>query len=395
MPSPPPTRTDPKEGLRELLAGIIAEPTTPAAPPASDSEAAAHAHAARRIIAYRPTTLKRALAWISGALGLFFIIAALLGFSTYGGADAWWNFAAGIVIATSLALPGAYWTWRTVRDSRYVATWARDVEAFTGNWQWLAENEPTLLFDATPARLPHLCADATGCWYLSWRSCYSSLGGCWALTCPWLPNWWHGDWAVAQSVPAPPGTPPFTTLRPPSLLILAPTPGLFFLAPRLAQLELGMQRLPGSAGHRAVALGIESTVQPLRVALSGGLNLAGNRHSGARSFHQLRAIAQKPLIKLWLRGLGAEDHAAGAQARGIGNFIDATPKVAIKKHGKLSRHVVSRYAKADLTTPDSPPCRVQRRMPPCEPSSGLPTGPCDSRIRIMNVPQCTHPDHAT
>ncbi|MCZ9310308.1 hypothetical protein L8V23_11190 [Corynebacterium sp. c6VSa_13] len=156
MPSPPPTRTDPKEGLRELLAGIIAEPTTPAAPPASDSEAAAHAHAARRIIAYRPTTLKRALAWISGALGLFFIIAALLGFSTYGGADAWWNFAAGIVIATSLALPGAYWTWRTVRDSRYVATWARDVEAFTGNWQWLAENEPTLPFDATPARLPHL-----------------------------------------------------------------------------------------------------------------------------------------------------------------------------------------------------------------------------------------------
>ncbi|MGV0342585.1 hypothetical protein [Corynebacterium mastitidis] len=114
--------------------------------------------------AYRPTTAKRILTGISLGVALLFLFAALHGFRAYQGADVAWNLAAGLVFTASTGLPGTYWLLRTLLDVRRVNRWAAQHEAYSTNWQWLAENEAK-----NPAHdLPRLPALPRRRWWAVW-----------------------------------------------------------------------------------------------------------------------------------------------------------------------------------------------------------------------------------
>ncbi|MBC3186514.1 hypothetical protein H7347_08020 [Corynebacterium sp. zg-331] len=104
---------------------------------------------------YRPTTPKRVLSGLSLGIAGIFLFAALHGLRVYQGDDALWNLSAGLLYTLATGLPGGYWLAHTLLDTQRVQRWATEQEAYSTNWQWLAENEAHSLTHPLP-RLPAL-----------------------------------------------------------------------------------------------------------------------------------------------------------------------------------------------------------------------------------------------
>lgn len=115
---------------------------------------------------YRPTTAKRILSGVSLGISALFLFAALHGLRIYEGPDALWNLSAGLVYALATGLPGGYWLAHTLRDVQRINRWATAHEAYSTNWQWLAENEA----DHLAHDLPHLPALPMRRWWGVWAT---------------------------------------------------------------------------------------------------------------------------------------------------------------------------------------------------------------------------------
>lgn len=72
------------------------------------------------------------------------------------------------------------------------------------------------------------------------------------------------------------------------------------------------------------------------------------------SFEQFVSVFSEPFVEFGVRGFCAEGDCHGLHMLIVVSFEDADPELAVVLQGECCGHRVSRYAEADLMTPDSP-----------------------------------------
>lgn len=101
-----------------------------------------------RLQRYRPTVVKKVLAWTGVVFGVLLLMAVV---------DSSWDTLVGNVMlsvgfAMMTVVPGAYWLLCNRRDSRTVTQWIRVNREYRMNWEMLAKDEQAMF--ARPEELP-------------------------------------------------------------------------------------------------------------------------------------------------------------------------------------------------------------------------------------------------
>ena len=103
-----------------------------------------------------------------------------------------------------------------------------------------------------------------------------------------------------------------------------------------------LARLPGG-----LALGALRIARPhCRAAAVDGLR-------SGRTANEVVAVAAEPVLDLRAARFSAEDDSGGPDPAAVVLLEHAHPQMAVEEDGESRRHCASRYAEADLVTPDS------------------------------------------
>ncbi|MGO1950381.1 MAG: hypothetical protein ACTH1D_12155 [Mycobacteriaceae bacterium] len=103
---------------------------------------------AERLRRYRPTTMKRVLAWG----GIVFGVLMVVGMFTGTGESLLGDILLGAGMGAMALIPSVYWLLCNHRDSRLVTNWISANRDYQQNWEMLAADERALF--ARPEQLP-------------------------------------------------------------------------------------------------------------------------------------------------------------------------------------------------------------------------------------------------